>query len=58
MTRFVLGDFSVYRAVHEPGTSYQKQIMQLNTGEFLEVCHPHCVCENWEGYAVKHNSVN
>ena len=26
--------------------------------EILEVCHPRCVCENWKGYAVKHNSVN
>ena len=24
----------------------------------LEVCHPRCVCENWKGYVVKHNSVN
>jgi len=23
-----------------------------------EVCHPHCVCENWKGYVVKHNYVN
>ena len=23
----------------------------------LEVCHPRCVCENWKGYVVKHNSV-
>ena len=22
------------------------------------MCHPRCVCENWEGYAVKHNYVN
>jgi len=25
---------------------------------YLEVCHPSCVCENWKGYAVKHNYVN
>ena len=24
----------------------------------LEVCHPRCVCENWKGYVVKHNSGN
>jgi len=23
----------------------------------LEVCHPHCVCENWKGYVVKHTSI-
>ena len=26
--------------------------------DVLEVCHPRCVCENWKGYVVKHNSVN
>ena len=24
----------------------------------LEVCHPRCVCENWERYVVKHNYVS
>jgi len=24
----------------------------------LEVCHLHCVCENWKGYVVKQNYVN
>ena len=23
----------------------------------LELCHPRCVCENWNGYVVKHNYV-
>ena len=22
-----------------------------------EVCHSHCVCENWKGYVVKHNCI-
>ena len=25
---------------------------------FMEVCHPRCVFENWNGYSVKHKYVN
>ena len=25
--------------------------------DFLEVCHPCCVCENWKGYVFEHNYV-
>jgi len=30
----------------------------LTCSYILEVCHPRCVCENWKGYVVKHNSVH
>jgi len=33
-------------------------IKHRHASKYLEVCHPRCLCENWKGYAVKHNCVN
>jgi len=32
--------------------------IRLLINSYMEVCHPHCVCENWKRYLVKHSCVN
>ena len=37
---------------------YKNFNRNLTIHSVLEVCHPRCVYETWEGYVVKHNYVN